>query len=385
MTEPATPEDRTTESTPSVTNVSGGVNVAADQVSVSGDLVAGNKIIGYTADQVSALLTQITATFHARPFDGRCPYIGLDAFSEDDADRFFGREALTRELVARVKDSRFVIIGGPSGSGKSSLVRAGLIHALKHNALLNSERWLYATLTPGRAPIESLALALSRLAKSPDAADYVRQHSAELDALHQLLESQLSDDGRQRAVIFVDQFEEVFTQVTKEEDRLAFLNLLTRAAAIEGGHVTVLFAMRSDFVSNCATYPQLNALLNQQFLQVGAMQPDELVSAIARPALQVGLRIDPDLIAQIANEMQDEPPGALPLMQFALKDLFDAQQAKGDVIALTLNDYFARGGLRKSLERHADAAFAELTADEQQLARLSRFDRATGQNDPRQA
>ena len=78
------------------------------------------------------------------------------------------------------------------------------------------------------------------------------------------------------------------------------------------------------------------------------MQPDELVSAIARPALQVGLRIDPDLIAQIVNDMQDEP-GALPLMQFALKDLFDAQQAKGGVIALTLNDYLARGGLRKAL------------------------------------
>jgi hypothetical protein len=112
----------------------------------------------------------------------------------------------------------------------------------------------------------------------------------------------------------------------------------------------------------------LNALLNQQFMQVGAMQPDELVSAIARPALQVGLRIDPDLIAQIVNDMQDEP-GALPLMQFALKDLFDAQQAKGGVIALTLNDYLARGGLHKALERHADAAFAKLIESEQQLAR----------------
>jgi hypothetical protein len=350
--------------------ISGGVSITDAQVTVGGDLVGRDKIVqGYTADQVSSLITQISATFQPKPFDGRCPYLGLDAFSEDDADRFFGREALVNELVARVRDSRFVITAGPSGSGKSSVVRAGLIHALKHNALPDSDRWLYATLTPGRAPIEALALALSRLAKAPDAGDYVRQHSAEFDALHQLLESQLGDDGRQRAVIFVDQFEEVFTQVPKDEDRLAFVNLLTHAATIEGGRVTVLFAMRSDFVSNCAMYPQLNALLNHQFLQVGAMQPDELVSAIARPALQVGLRIDPDLIAQIANEMRDEPPGALPLMQFALKDLFDAQLAKGGVIALTLNDYLARGGLRKSLERHADAAFAALTGDEQQLAR----------------
>jgi hypothetical protein len=130
----------------------------------------------------------------------------------------------------------------------------------------------------------------------------------------------------------------------------------------------VLFALRSDFVANCATYPQLNALLNQQFLQVGAMQPDELVSAIARPALQVGLRIDPDLVKQIVDDMGDEP-GALPLMQFALKDLFDAELAKGGIIALTLSDYLARGGLRQALERHADAAFAKLSENEQQLAR----------------
>ena len=324
--------------------------------------------VGYTVEQVSTLLTQISSTFQPKPFDGRCPYLGLDAFSEDDADRFFGRETLVSELVARVKESRFVVIAGPSGSGKSSLVRAGLIHALKQGALPNSDRWLYATLTPGRDPIESLALAMSRLAKSPDAGKYLREHSAEPDALHDFVESQLSDRKDQRAVIFVDQFEEVFTQVSKEDERVAFLNLLTHAATIEDGRVTVLFALRSDFVSNCATYPQLNALLNQQFMQVGAMQPDELVSAIARPALQVGLRIDPDLIAQIVNDMQDEP-GALPLMQFALKDLFDAQQAKGGVIALTLNDYLARGGLRKALERHADAAFAKLSESEQQLAR----------------
>ena len=354
----------------SVINVSGGVNLDAQRdVTIGGDVVGRDKItsIGYTVEQVSTLLAQISTTFQPKPFDGRCPYLGLDYFSEDDADRFFGRETLVSELVARVEESRFVVIAGPSGSGKSSLVRAGLLHQLKHSALPNSDRWLYATLTPGRDPIESLALALSRMAKSPDAGKYLREHSAESGALHEFVESQLSDRKDQRAIIFVDQFEEVFTQVSKEGERVAFLNLLADAATRKNGRVTVLFAMRSDFVSNCATYPQLNALLNQQFMQVGAMQPDELVSAIARPALQVGLRIDPDLVAQIVNDMQDEP-GALPLMQFALKDLFDAQQAKGGVIALTLNDYLVRGGLRKALERHADAAFAKLSESEQRLA-----------------
>ncbi len=352
------------------TNVSSGINIGAQHdVIIGGDVVGRDKIttIGYTADQVSTLLTQISATFQLKPFDGRCPYLGLDAFTEDDADRFFGRETLVSELVARVKESRFVVIAGPSGSGKSSVARAGLIHALKQGALPNSDRWLYATLTPGRDPIESLALAMSRM-KSPEVGDYLRQHTEEVDALHKCAESVLTERKDQRAIIFVDQFEEVFTQVSKEDERLAFLNLLTYAATLENGRVTVLFALRSDFVSNCATYPQLNALLNQQFMQVGAMQRDELVSAIARPALQVDLRIDPDLVAQIVNDMQDEP-GALPLMQFALKDLFEAQQATGGVIALTLSDYLARGGLRKALERHADAAFAQLSENEQQLAR----------------
>ncbi len=381
------------------TNVSGGVNLDAQRdVTVGGDVVGRDKTttsidtgggahvagdvnatefvgrdkittIGYTVEQVSTLLTQIGSTFQPKPFDGRCPYLGLDAFSEDDADRFFGRETLVSELIERVKDSRFVVIAGPSGSGKSSLVRAGLIHVLKQGALPNSDRWLYATLTPGRDPIESLALAMSRMAKSPDAGDYIRKNKTEADALHKFSESILSDRKDQRAVIFVDQFEEVFTQVSKEDERVAFLSLLTHAATIESGRVTVLFALRSDFVSNCAMYPQLNALLNQQFMQVGAMQSDELVSAIARPALQAGLRIDLDLVAQIVNDMQDEP-GVLPLMQFALKDLFDVEQAKGGVIALTLNDYLARGGLRKALERHADAVFAKLSESEQHLARM---------------
>ena len=130
----------------SVTNVSGGVNVDANPVTIPGDVVGRDKIVGYTAEQVSTLLTQISSTFQPKPFDGRCPYLGLDAFSEEDADRFFGRETLESELVARVKDSRFVVIAGPSGSGKSSLVRAGLIHALKRGALPNSDPWLDAML-----------------------------------------------------------------------------------------------------------------------------------------------------------------------------------------------------------------------------------------------
>src|ERR1700752_578149 len=299
----------------------GGIKVGGNV----GDIRIGHTI-GYTADQVSVLLKEIKSEFQLKPFDGRCPYKGLDVFEEEDAEFFFGREALVGDLVNRVKDSRTLFVTGPSGSGKSSVVRAGLIQALKKGALnsLRSERWLYETMKPGRDPIGELGRIASSLASSTNAEDEIRAKAiTDSTILARWCEIALKDIRDKRAVIFIDQFEEVFTQINKEEERVAFLNLLTHAATVDNGRVIMLFAMRSDFVSNCATYPELNALLNKQFIQIGAMQPEELVSAMAQPALRVGLRIDPDLIAQVINDMKGEP-GALPLMQFTLKDLFDA-------------------------------------------------------------
>jgi WD40 repeat protein len=351
--------------------VSGGVDINAERdVHIGGDVIGRDKItVGYTVDQVSALLAQVSTTFQPRAFDGRCPYKGLDVFEEDDADLFFGREKLIGDLVQRVAQSRAVFVTGPSGSGKSSLVRAGVLHALKQGALPGSECWLYEALKPGRSPLDELARVVSSLTGTLNAGDDLRaQGSNDATRLARWAEVALKDQRDRRAVLFVDQFEEVFTQVAREAERLAFLDLLTHAATIEDGRTIVLFAMRSDFVSSCAIYPKLNALLNQQFLQIGAMQPAELVSAIAQPALRVGLRIDPDLIAQIINDMEGEP-GALPLMQFALKDLFDAQQTRGGAMALTLPEYMARGGIHKALERHADASFSQLTEPEQAVTR----------------
>lgn len=338
---------------------------------VSGEInIAGGDIYkGFTATEVTTVIEKISSTFQPKPFDGRCPYKGLDVFDEEDAELFFGREEIVADLVERVKKSRTVFITGPSGSGKSSLVRAGLIPALKQGAIEDGTNWLYATIRPGREPINTLARAVAGLVMSTNADDEIRAKALTDETIFaRWCEIALHDKSGKRVVFFVDQFEEVFTQVGRDEERVAFLNLLTHAATAENGHVIILFSMRSDFVSNCAIYPKLNELLNHQFIQVGAMQADELVSAIAQPALRVGLRIDPDLIAQIINDMQGEP-GALPLMQFALKDLFDSRQEKGGLIALTLNDYLGRGGIHKSLERHADKTFAAFNKEEQELAR----------------
>jgi WD40 repeat protein/energy-coupling factor transporter ATP-binding protein EcfA2 len=345
----------------------GNINRVSGKVTVAG----GNIYEGYTVEQVTEIIQQIKTQFLPKPFDGRCPYKGLELFKEEDAEFFFGREALVGDLVGRVQASRTVFITGPSGSGKSSLIRAGLIPALKQGAIrkLRSERWLYETLKPGREPIEELARVASSLAGTLNAGEDIRTKGpTDATILAQWCEIALKDDRAKRAVLFIDQFEEVFTQIDKEAERLAFLHLLSHAATTESGRMILLFAMRSDFLPNCASYAELNALLNQQFIQIGAMRRRELVSATAQPALRVGLQIDPDLIAQIIKDMQGAP-GALPLMQFALKDLFDSQQAKGGLIALTLYDYNERGGVHEALERHADASFTELKPNEQELAR----------------
>lgn len=347
-------------------DTSGGAYVAGNVA--AHEFIGRDKISGYTAEQVAALLEDMRRNFQPRPFEGHSPYVGLRAFTEQDAEYFFGRTQLVTNLLARVDVSRFVVVAGPSGSGKSSLVRAGLLPALKVGKLLNSERWLYETLTPGRDPMTELARVTSSLADSTNAGNELMSRGiSDATLLHRWVEIALKDDRRRRAILVVDQFEEIFTQLARADIRIAFLNLLTYAATVERGRTTILFTLRSDFVTHCASYPQINALLNQQFLQMGPMQPGELVQAIAQPAVQVGLRIDPDLVAQIVNEMQGEP-GSLPLMQFALTDLFDSQQRKGGVIALTLADYQARGGLHKALERHADAGLAKLLEPDRQLA-----------------
>lgn len=353
--------------------ISGQATVTARDIIGRDKIIHGDEYIGYSAAQVTVLLDKIRTEYQTKPFDGHSPYIGLASFQERDADKFFGRETLTAELVTRVatgasSKARAVFVAGPSGSGKSSLVRAGLVPALKQGKVVGSEHWLYETLKPGRVPLDELARVVSSFANSPDAGDDLRAHAFD-DAtrLHRWADIALKDDTNRRAVLVIDQFEEIFTQLSaeRENERVAFLNLLTHAATFANGRVLVIFTLRSDFVTNCASYPDLNALVNQQFIQVGAMTPDELVSAIARPALQVGLRIDPALIAQIVNDVRGEP-GALPLMQFALQDLFEAEKSKG---ALTLDGYLARGGLRKALERHADAEFEKLDDAEKQLAR----------------
>jgi energy-coupling factor transporter ATP-binding protein EcfA2 len=330
---------------------------------------------GYTFEQVMALIDQISRAAEPRRYDGRPPYRGLAAYQEGDAELFYGREQLLEELLARLQRARFVCLAGPSGSGKSSLAHAGLLHALRQGQLEGSLGWLVESLNPGAHPLEQLAVAMSAIAlragtQPKTAGDYVRQNGLkDARALHDLVELIARAGPGQRAVLLVDQFEESFTLAKDDAERSAFIDLLTAAVQQEGGRTTVILAMRSDFLSQCAAYPALRQLISQEFQLVGAMDPDELARAIALPALEVGVAIEPQLVAQVIADMKGEP-GALPLMQFALKDLFDSHQPKkGDQVSLTLADYLGRGGLQQALQHHADAALGKLNPAEQAIAR----------------
>ena len=157
-------------------------------VEIHGDFVGGNKY-GLSVEEVTALVIQLKTAEQPTVWDGRIPYLGLSAFQESDTEFFFGRESLVDDLLGRLQQSHFITIAGPSGSGKSSVARAGLFHALRRGRLPKSDKWLLATMLPGNHPLESLAVAIERLTKVAGSADSLRHKGVENPhALHQQVE-----------------------------------------------------------------------------------------------------------------------------------------------------------------------------------------------------
>lgn len=263
-----------------------------------------------------------------------CPYKGLASFDRDDADFFFGRDRLVAEMVARLVGAPLLGIVGASGSGKSSVLRAGLLAELAKGVLPGSSGWTQVLMRPGEHP----AATLQRLApKAP------------------------SD---RRVLIAVDQFEEAFTVCRDPSERAAFIGALAGAAKDPERDVTVLLAVRADFYGRCAEYPALGALLGANQLLVGAMRRDELRRAIEMPAQRARLHVEPELADALLADTADEP-GALPMLSTALLELW--QHRDGD--RLSLAAYERTGGVRGAVARMAERAYARLDPIEQGAAR----------------
>ena len=290
-----------------------------------------------------------------------CPYRGLAAFDEDDVEFFFGREAEIQRLLEKLKASTFLAVVGPSGSGKSSLTRAGLVPAIRGGALPDSETWAIPIFCPGAHPLDRLAGHLAR--EIPDlVAHEVRDElAADPRTLRLLLAGRPEHDRKVMGV--VDQFEEVFTLCTDEHERRMFVLNILHASSADGPGIVVL-TMRADFYPRCAAYPELAQQLSAHQFLVGPMDDTQLRQVIEEPARQVGMRFEPGLVDTILDDVRRES-NALPLLQHALLELW--KRRLGDT--LTLEGYHDSGGVTGALARRADAVWADLSPAEQQTAR----------------
>jgi WD40 repeat protein/serine/threonine protein kinase len=280
------------------------------------------------------------------------PYKGLRPFDEPDAPDFFGREALVERLVARLSgeadSSRFLGVVGPSGSGKSSVVRAGLVPALRGGAFPGSETWFYIAMTPGARPFEKLEAALRRIAVDPPIS-LLDQLENDEEGLLRTAKRVLPADGSELLLV-IDQFEELFTRVEDEQDRARFMASLVSAAMDPGSTVRIVVTLRGDFYDRPLAYEAFGELLGARTQTVGPLSPRELERAIAGPAERVGVTPEPALVAEVVADAADRP-GALPLLQFALTEVFERRRDRG---RLTLADYQAVGGLGGALAGRAE-------------------------------
>jgi len=287
----------------------------------------------------------------------RNPYKGLRPFREEDAADFFGRDELVEGLLGRLRaGQRLVALVGPSGSGKSSVVAAGLLPALRSGAVDGSNQWLIASMVPGPQPLREVQALLTRTASSPtgprplDADGSVRPSpSIRLTA----------EQGH--VVLVVDQFEELFL-AADELERRQFLDALGAAVTDRDGELSVILTLRADHYDRPLLYPDFAELFTASVLHVLPMSANGLESAVVRPASQVGVHVQPALLARLIADTADQP-GSLPLLQYALTTQFD--QSTG--ATLTLDDYRALGGLRAILSRRADDLYQALSDEQQRV------------------
>ncbi|MEA2128209.1 MAG: hypothetical protein QOJ85_1100, partial [Solirubrobacteraceae bacterium] len=263
-----------------------------------------------------------------------CPFKGLASFDIADAQYFFGREKLVAELVARLVGAQLLGIVGPSGSGKSSVMRAGLLPTLASGVLPGSDTWQQVLIRPGEHPVQELTDAVTA--------------AGEAD----------------RIIVVIDQFEETFTTCDDEAERAAFIAELGRMTSERDGRYVVVIALRADFYGRCAAYPEFAGLLAANHVLVGSMQRDELRRAIELPARRVGLRVDTELADALVADVRDEP-GALPLLSTALLELW--QRRDGRRLRYTV--YQQTGGVHGAVARLAEEAFRQLDAEQQVIAR----------------
>lgn len=318
----------------------------------------------------SALLGALTAVpvepHGAADLDLRNPFKGLHAFAEADAADFFGREASVRELLEKMAEgipgNRFLAVVGPSGSGKSSVVRAGLLPMLRGGAIPGSDEWFVVDMVPGAHPYEELAAGLVRIAVDPKPALAERLEDED-GGLARAAADVLPPDGSELLLV-IDQFEEVFSLVGNENQRAKFLADIVAAVSDPGSRVRVIVTLRADFYDRPLMYRGFGDLLAGRTYALAPLSIEELERAVSGPAEVVGARIEPALMTEIVAEVAGRP-GALPLLQYALTELFEGRSGT----TLTVETYHRVGGASGAVARRADALYGRLDQEGKEATR----------------
>jgi len=318
---------------------------------------------------------QATVPIHRPPARGISPFMGLQSFSEQNSDLFFGREHLVSIMVARLHTTHFLAVIGASGSGKSSLVQAGVIPVLKGVRVLpevpnlppGSTIWPVRTISPTEHPLRALATSLSSQADSLEdiekLAESLRQDSNKLDLAARRV---LSREGGEQLLLVVDQFEELFTLCQDAVEQQAFIdNLLHTAAPKTRGVLTLIIILRADFYSDCSRFDNLRSAMVEQQEYISPMNEEELLRAIERPAEQYGWKFEPGLVDLLVHDVGNEP-GALPLLSNALLETWRHRSSH----TMTLESYAEMGGVKGAIAKTAEMIYNQgLTPDQQVLAR----------------
>ena len=312
--------------------------------------------------------------------DNTNPYVGLRPFETDESILFFGRSEQTLELLQRLHQHHFVAVVGSSGSGKSSLLRAGLIPALKAGYLVDeSDHWFIAIMKPGQSPLYNLAEALLR-----------QIDPAVSDATILLLVQKIKEEGvdavlhiilplrKQQQINFfllVDQFEELFrfsietNDAAKKDEAIDFVNILLELSGNTTVPVYIVFTMRSDFIGDCSQFYGLPEALNKSQYLVPRLTRLQLKNAIEGPAKLYAGKINPALTSRLLNDVQNVKD-ELPLLQHVLMRTWDYEMKKDRNGEIDLHDYKEVGFIDKALSDHADEAMKGLNDDEKHIAQL---------------
>lgn len=327
--------------------------------------------------EVADRLLELAASMRREdaPAVGLLPYKGLHYFEESDAELFFGREALTEQLLNRLNERldstpRFLAIVGASGCGKSSVVRAGLIPALRWQT--PSSGWPILIMTPTAHPVEALATILFQETRAEKS---LRKLNDELSHNTQVLSESLNRTARAinaaHAILIVDQFEELFTLCRNESEQTAFVDNLMSAANQQDGVGMVVIALRADFYAHCAQFQLLRQAISQYQEYIAPMANEELCRAIEEPARRGHWEFEPGLVELLmhdigANAGHVPEPGALPLLSHALLETWQRRRGR----TMTMSGYSASGGVRGAIAETAESVFCDfLEPGQREVAR----------------